>query len=81
MFDFLEYATRLKQKEFLQNAEAQQLIKEALAARDKGQPFYYDALAALGRRMADWGERLQAHYDSARQMPLDLPPLERAHYE
>jgi len=81
MFDYLEYAIQLKHKEMLQNVEAQQLIKEALAARHKGQPFYYEALAALGRRLTAWGERLQDHYDSARQMPLELPPLERARYE
>jgi hypothetical protein len=81
MFEYLEYATQLKHKEMLQNAEAQQLIDEALAAREQGEPFYYEALAALGRRLSAWGEQLQDHYDSARQMPLELPPLERAHYE
>jgi|GEM_PF-2922591 len=81
MYDWLEYATRLKHTEFQQNAEAQQLINQALAARANRAPIYYETLAALGRRLADWGERLQQHYDAARQLPLELPPLERVPYE
>lgn len=79
MFNYLEYITRLKQKEMFRNAEEAQLIQEALAARENDDPFYYVTLAALGRRMAAWGESLQERYDSACNMPLELPPLERAH--
>ncbi|MEO8611551.1 MAG: hypothetical protein ABI690_26875 [Chloroflexota bacterium] len=79
MFNWLEYATRLKQKEFYANAEEAQLIREALAAHANDDPFYYEALAALGRRLAALGENLQERYDSACKMPLELPPLERAH--
>lgn len=81
MFNWVEYATHMKQKEFFLNVEEQQLINEALAAQAKGEPFYYEALAALGRRLAEWGEQLQEHYDVARQMPLELTPLERVTYE
>jgi hypothetical protein len=83
MFEHLEYLTRIKQKEMLLNAEAQQLINEALAAREREQssPFYYGALAALGHRLTELGERLEAQYNAARQMPLELPPLERVTYE
>ncbi len=81
MFDWLEYATRMKQTEHIRNAEEWQLIQEALAARPHHAPFYYEALAALGRRLMAWGEQLQERYDSARQMPLELLPLEPAPYE
>ncbi len=81
MFNWLEYATQLKQKELFRNAEEAQLIQEALAAHENDDPFYYETLAALGRRLATWGESLQERYDSACKMPLalDVPPLERAH--
>ena len=79
MFNWLEYATRLKQKELFRNAEEAQLIQEALAAHENDAPFYYETLAALGRRMAAWGESLQERYDSACKLPLELSPLERAH--
>lgn len=81
MFSSLEYLTRLKQKEFFLNAEEQHLINEALAAQGMKQPFYYEALAALGRRLTDWGERLQTHYDATQQMPLELTPLKRGSHE
>ena len=79
MFNWLEYATRLKEKELFRNAEEAQLIQEALAAHVNDDPFYYETLAALGRRLAAWGENLQERYDSACKMPLELLPLERAH--
>jgi hypothetical protein len=78
MFDWLEYATRLKHREFLQNAEAQQLIDEAMAARANDDPFYYEALAALGRYLSTLGERLQERYHSTAHLPLELTPLEHA---
>ncbi len=79
MFNWLEYATRLKQREFVRNAEEAQLIREALAAHENDAPFYYETLAALGRRMAAWGENLQERYDKASQLPLELSPLEHVH--
>jgi hypothetical protein len=36
-------------------------------------------MAALGRRLMAWGEQLQERYDRAGNLPLELPPLERAH--
>jgi hypothetical protein len=79
MFNWLEYVTQLKQKEMFRNAEEAQLIQEALAAHANDDPFYYETLAALGRRLAAWGENLQERYDSACKLPLELPPLESAH--
>ena len=78
MFEYLKVATQLKHSEFILNAEERQLIHEALLARETTEPFYYEALAGLGRQLTDWGERLQERYDRASQMPLDLPPFERA---
>ncbi|MBA3873017.1 MAG: hypothetical protein H0X30_28115 [Anaerolineae bacterium] len=78
MFEYLKVATQLKHSEFIQNAEERQLIKEALLANEPTEPFYYEALAGLGRQLTDWGERLQERYDSACEMPLDLAPFEKA---
>lgn len=78
MFEYLKFATQLKHSEFIKNREEQQLIQEALLARGAHEPFYYEALAGLGRRLTDWGERLQERYDRASEMPLDLPPFESA---
>jgi hypothetical protein len=79
MFNWLEHATRIKQKELYRNAEERQLIEEALAAHANDDPFYYETLAALGRRLSALGENLQERYDSACKLPLEMPPLERAH--
>ena len=74
MFD-LEYLARTVHRERILNIEEHLLMKEALVAqeRDKKDPFYYEALAALGRRMSAWGEHLQQQYDHAAQMPVDAP--------
>lgn len=79
MFNWLEHATRIKEREFVRNAEEQQLIREAMAAHQKDDPFYYQTLAALGRRLSAWGEQLQERYDHVSEMPLELPPLGHAH--
>jgi hypothetical protein len=81
MFEFQIYAISVRHREAVRNAEAQQLIEEAMAVyeREKGSSLYYRAMAALGRRMAAWGESLQERYDRASQLPLELSPLERAH--
>ena len=78
MFEYLKYATQIKHSEFIRNAEERQLIKEALLASEANEPFYYEALAGLGRQLTDWGERLQERYDRAAELPLELPPFERA---
>ena len=78
MFEYLKVATQIKHSEFMQNAEERQLIKEALLARENQEPFYYEALAGLGRQLTDWGERLQERYDRAAELPLELPPFEAA---
>jgi hypothetical protein len=76
MFEYLKYATQIKHSEFIRNAEERQLIREALLANEANEPFYYEALAGLGRQLTDWGERLQERYDRA-SLPLELPPFER----
>ena len=76
MFDWLYYATRLTYNERYSNAEAQQLIQEALATRPQPVRLSHRLLAALGRYLAVVGEWLQTRYDSARQLPLEALPLE-----
>ena len=78
MFEYLKVATQLKHSEFIKNREERQLIHEALLAQENAEPFYYEALAGLGRQLTTWGEQLQERYDRASQMSLDLPPFESA---
>lgn len=77
MFEWMEHATQIKPKGIVYNPEEQQLLDEARLAAEDRAPFYHQALAGLGRQLTDWGERLQVRYDSAAQMPLDMPPLEK----
>ena len=81
MFDWLDYAVRFKDRERDTNAETQQFIEEAAAARRTGERFYYKALARLGRRLTAWGDWLQEQYDAARQTPLELPSWDVASHE
>jgi hypothetical protein len=76
MMEWLTYAVQLKPGKIVRNAEAHQLIQESLAAQQKDGRFYYPSLAALGRSLAALGEWLQNQYDTARNIPLDLPPLD-----
>lgn len=77
MFEWMEHATQIKPGTFIRNPEEQQLIDEARLAVEERAPLVHQALAGLGRQLTDWGERLQERYDSAAQMPLDMPPLEK----
>jgi hypothetical protein len=74
MFD-LEYLARIRHQERALNIEAHQLIQEALIAQEleNHDPFYYETLAALGRRMSAWGEQLQHHYARASELPVETP--------
>ena len=78
MFEYLKYATQLKHSEFIQNPEERLLMEAALLANAPQEPFYYDALAGLGRQLTQWGESLQTRYNRAGQLPLDLTPFESA---
>jgi hypothetical protein len=69
----LEYAVKIHHKEMARSAEEAQLIREAMAAMPPRQPFYRGTLAALGRRMVVWGESLEARYEQATQLPVDIP--------
>jgi hypothetical protein len=57
MYEWLNVAVKARGRELYMNAEAHQLIQEALAHR---QPAYRRWLAGLGRRLSAWGDRLQA---------------------
>jgi hypothetical protein len=57
MYEWLNVAVTARVRELYMNAEAKQLIDEALAGR---QPIRRRWLAGLGRRLSAWGDRLQA---------------------
>ena len=49
-------------KERHRRADARRLGRQARAGREKSHRFYSGALAALGYRLATWGEGLQDRY-------------------
>ena len=61
--------------EFLQNAEKEQLVRIALEGKEPTDPFYYGALAAVGRQLSNWGEGLQERYGDVYESinPVDAP--------
>lgn len=78
MFEYLKYATHLKHSEFILNPEERQLMETARLAYETKEPFYYEALAGLGRQLTQWGDNLQARYARAGHLPFDLTPFESA---
>ncbi len=67
MFGYLGYVKFTMnpgKAEFVPNPEEREIIQQALLENDEPQaPFYYDALAGLGRQLTGWGELLQEKYD------------------
>lgn len=51
-----------RHEDFVRNAEHQRLVQIALAGQEPADPFYYGALAAVGRQLSNWGEDLQERY-------------------
>lgn len=74
MFDWINFVAQEKQREFILNREAEQLVREALAAdeaqRQHFTPVYYEALAALGRRLTAVGEDLQSRFGDSTPLPM-----------
>ncbi len=56
MFDWINFVAQDRYRELRRNIEAEQLVREAMAAEDAHRqhftPFYYEQLAALGRRLS-----------------------------
>jgi len=75
MFDWINFVAQDRYRELRRNAEAEQLIREAMAAEDAHRqhftPFYYEQLAALGRRLSAVGEDLQARFGDDGSLPLE----------
>ena len=55
--------------ELLAEAERRRRISAVLANQPRKAPFFAPALAALGRQLAIWGDRLHARYDEAGHRP------------
>ena len=58
MDGWMEY--RIKQELFQAEAARRRLLAEAEHGRRKETALYDRLLAAIGRQLSDWGERLQA---------------------
>ena len=54
---------RERNKDLLREAERYRLVRQVLLARRRQGRFYCRALIWLGRRLVDWGRRLQEHND------------------
>ncbi len=68
---YVKYATK-PSREFVPNPEERQIMEQALLAQETPAPFYFGALAGLGRQLTDWGERLQDRYtNEASDLPQD----------
>ena len=67
MFGYLGYVKvtmNSNKAEFRTSPEQREIIQQALLDIEEPQaPFYYDALAGLGRQLTGWGELLQEKYD------------------
>jgi hypothetical protein len=77
MFGWKEFEAKHKQMEVERNPQAQQLIREAMAAHKRERPFYHKLLAAFGRCLMAWGDTLERHFDAARNIPLEVSHLVR----
>lgn len=76
----LETMVVVRQRELLCEAEMERLYQQARAGMAQQQePFYYEALAALGRRLSDVGDYLQERYGEC-QSALE-PALKMATHE
>lgn len=62
---YVKYTMQPNHEALIPNPEERELMEQArLETEVNGQtPFYYDALAGLGRQLTGWGELLQERYD------------------
>lgn len=58
-------------RELVAEAHKALLAKLALSGREQADPFYYEALAALGRQLSDWGDQLQERYSCPDLVPAN----------
>jgi hypothetical protein len=49
-------------QELLEEAEQQRRVRMVMAGMRRASPFYGSLLAWLGRRLVNWGSRLQLRY-------------------
>jgi len=75
MFDWINFVAQDRYRELRRNIEAEQLVREAMAAEDADRqhftPFYYEQLAALGRRLSAVGDDLQSRFGEDGALPLE----------
>jgi hypothetical protein len=61
-------------------AEQRRLGQMARAAQEPGDPFYFRALAALGRNLSHWGDQLQELYGDIYATDMTrVPRQEKSH--
>ena len=62
---YVKYTSKTGRSEFIPNPEERELMEQVRLETevDSQAPFYYEALAGLGRQLTGWGESLQERYD------------------
>lgn len=63
-FQFAERSMKQSVREAHQWAETRRLQRQAGVARGRVHRFFFDAMSALGHRLASWGERLQERFST-----------------
>ncbi len=56
-------------RDLRREAERDQLVRQALASREKGRSLYYRVLTWVGTWLVVYGQRLQEHYHAADAVP------------
>ena len=62
MYDPLAQIAEQHRLDLMQQAEQDRLAKQIRIARKRPAPVYRHPLAAVGRRLSIWGDRLQTRY-------------------
>jgi hypothetical protein len=62
MFDWMLFLGESRYDELLREREREILVRLALEQCEPSEPFYYEALAGLGRQLSAFGNQLQERY-------------------
>ncbi len=64
------FAQELDHREMMHDSEKEWRIRQAIAAAERHDPLYCQALAWLGSRFIQWGETLQKRYGTSGSVNL-----------
>lgn len=67
--------SRQRHRDYMAEVNRKHLAEIALSGQPESDPFYYQTLAALGRRLSDLGDQLQERYSPCE---CELVPAEQS---